>query len=128
MLKSTIAFFVCSLITLSADSRLEQLPPLPAERTRMPAADWLLGNIKAKAEVYRGSDAREIVLNNGLISRTWRVSPNAATVAFDNLMTDQSILRGVKPEVVLELDKMKFNVGGLTGQPNYAYLRREWLD
>ena len=107
---------------------LEKLSLLPEEQTRMPDYDWLVTPAKRSAGVYRTSDSKEIVMNNGLISRTWRLAPNAATVAFHNLMTDQSIIRGVKPEAMLELDNMKFAVGGLTGQPNYAYLRTEWLD
>ena len=37
------------------------------------------------AAVYRGAGEDEIVLSNGLIRRTFRVAPNAAPVAFDNL-------------------------------------------
>ena len=67
-------------------------------------------------------------MENGLIRRIWRLSPNAATVRFDNLMTDESLLRGVKPEVMVEMNGISCPVGGLRGQPNYAYLRSEWLD
>ncbi|MCP4710109.1 MAG: hypothetical protein GY869_15910 [Planctomycetes bacterium] len=63
-----------------------------------------------------------------MISRTFRVSPNAATVGFDNLMTGASMLRGVKPEMQIEIDSQAYQVGGLVGQPNYAYLLDEWLD
>jgi hypothetical protein len=54
--------------------------------------------------------------------------PNAATVGFDNLMTGTAIIRGVKPEAILELDGAKYAVGGLVGQVQYAYLRPEWID
>jgi hypothetical protein len=67
-------------------------------------------------------------MTNGLVRRTWRVAPNAATVGFDNLMTGAAVIRGVKPEAILELDGAKYSVGGLSGQPQYAYLRPEWID
>ncbi len=51
-----------------------------------------------------------------------------ATVAFDNLMTGQSLLRAVKPEAMLQLDGVSVAVGGLAGQPDLAYLRPEWLE
>jgi len=115
-----------SLIVVHPD--VKKLPLLPEELTQRPDYDWLVAPAKQRAGVYRSRDSREIVMNNGLISRTWRLAPNAATVAFDNLMADQAIIRGVKPEAVLELNGVKFAVGGLTGQPNYGYLRTEWLD
>lgn len=54
--------------------------------------------------------------------------PNAATVAFDNLMTRDSIPRGVRPEAKVVIDDRPFSVGGLEGQVEYAYLRPEWID
>ena len=59
---------------------------------------------------------------------SFRLEPNAATVGFDNLVSGQALLRGVKPEAVITVDGKTVEVGGLTGQPNYAFLREEWLD
>jgi hypothetical protein len=115
-------------ISSATDALLERLPVLPAERQRAPDSDWLVSPLTRRAAVYRSSDAKEVILNNGLISRSWRLGPNAANVAFENLMSDASLLRGVKPEVTLELDGLSYEVGGLKGQPNYAYLRKEWLE
>jgi hypothetical protein len=91
-------------------------------------SDWLVTPVKTPARVIERPERNEVIITNGLISRTFRTSPNAATVAFDNLITGQSILRGVKPEAVLEINGKKYEVGGLKGQPNYAYLTDEWLD
>jgi hypothetical protein len=99
-----------------------------AKDLRAPEGDWLVKDPARRAEVLRSGDGLEIVLNNGLIRRAWRMAPNAGNVAFDNLMTGESIIRGVKPEAVLEIDGAKVAVGGLVGQPNYAYLRKEWLE
>lgn len=90
--------------------------------------DWLVTNVRTAATVEKNRDGREIAMSNGLIRRTFRLQPNVATVAYDNLMTGASILRGVKPEAVVEIDGHRFNVGGLTGQIEYAYLRPEWVD
>jgi hypothetical protein len=92
------------------------------------AADWLVRPLAEKAVSRVSPDGREAVLENGLIRRVWRLKPGAATVAFDNLMTGESLIRGVKPEAVVEIDGKSIRVGGLKGQPDYAYLKREWLD
>ena len=90
--------------------------------------DWLVRQIKEPVTIEKSRDGREIVLSNGLISRTFRVRPNAATVAYDNLMTGESIIRGVKPEAIVELDGQKYEVGGLHGQLEYAYLQPGIID
>ncbi len=91
-------------------------------------ADWLLRQIKEPVEIEKRLDGREIVLSNSLISRTFRLMPNAATVAYDNLMTGESIIRGIKPEAIVELDGQKYEVGGLQGQLEYAYLQPGTID
>lgn len=111
-----------------AAAALERLPATRPEHSERPDTDWLVKPPTRRAQVLRGEHPNEITLNNGLISRTWRLGPNAATVAFQNLMTDETVIRGVKPEAIIEIDKVKYNVGGLVGQPNYAYLREEWLE
>ncbi|HOD81632.1 MAG: hypothetical protein BWX88_03274 [Planctomycetes bacterium ADurb.Bin126] len=90
--------------------------------------DWLIDPSPYKAGAYRRAEGDEIVLSNGLVRRAFRLGPNAATVALDNLVTGQSILRGVKPEASVTVNGRRLDVGGLIGQPNYAYLLPEWLD
>ncbi len=91
-------------------------------------SDWLIVPVKAKTGVYRGSHPHEILMTNGLIRRTWRLSPDAATVALDNLITGESLLRSVRPEALVELDGVKYSVGGLDGQRIHNYLDPRWLD
>ncbi|MFM1920903.1 MAG: hypothetical protein RLZZ303_2537, partial [Candidatus Hydrogenedentota bacterium] len=90
--------------------------------------DWLVHDITESAGAYRSADGRELVLDNGLIRRTFRLAPNAATVGYDNLMTGESVIRAVRPEARVSLNGVAYDVGGLTGQPNHAYLKREWID
>ena len=90
--------------------------------------DWLVARPAQEAGIYRLADGTGLVLCNGLISRTIRVTPDAATVGFRNLTTGENILRGVKPEASVTLNGVGYAVGGLHGQPNYAFLRPEWID
>lgn len=107
---------------------ISSLESLPVYHETLVRSDWLIQATKAKARVYRSADKPEIVLENNLIRRVFRVAPNGATVAFDNRMTGASLLRAVGPEAVLEVDGKIIPVGGLTGQPNRAFLRPEWLE
>lgn len=121
--------FIFAASGWSADSlrnRPADLPKVPDDAKPV-AADWLVAPVTAKAGVYRGGHADEIVMCNGLIRRTWRLAPNAATVALDNLITGESLLRSVRPEALIELDGMKYSVGGLEGQPVHNYLDPRWL-
>ncbi len=56
-----------------------------------------------------------------------RLEPNAASIDYRNLVTGASLLRGVKPEAVVVLDGQRIEVGGLAGQPDYAYFDPAWL-
>ncbi|MCC6728321.1 MAG: alpha-galactosidase [Chthonomonadales bacterium] len=90
--------------------------------------DWLVEPAHARTVVRRSAGGREVTLANGLARRTFRVAPNWATVGLDNLVTGASLLRGVKPEAVMALDGVRYAIGGLIGQPDYAYLDPRWLD
>ena len=91
-------------------------------------ADWLIDGSPFKAEITVEAQKHEIILENGLIRRVIRLTPNAATVAFDNLMTGESLLRAVRPEAVIKLAGTRYDVGGLSGQPVQNFLKPEWID
>ncbi|MGL6193865.1 MAG: hypothetical protein ACRC2T_03480, partial [Thermoguttaceae bacterium] len=90
--------------------------------------DWLVEPVPEKANVYLDSDKNEIVMQNGLICRAWKTKPNGACVRFDNLTTNESLIRGVKPEATIKVNEKLINIGGLIGQPNYAFILDEWLN
>ena len=113
---------------LSPTASIDRLPKLTDDLAAPAEVDWLVQPVHRRAGVYRTDRADEIVLTNGLISRTFRLSPDCATIALDNLVTGEAILRGVKPEAVVEIDGVRCNVGGLRGQPNHAYLDPAWLE
>jgi hypothetical protein len=95
---------------------------------RAAGADWLIDPAPYRAVLSTNTAGNEISLQNGLVRRSFRISPDAATVAFDNLVSGESILRSVRPEARVELDKIKFAVGGLTGQPVHNYFNAAWLE
>ncbi len=101
---------------------------LPLYTPAHPALDWMLVNSHYRAGLFRTDKPDEVVLSNGLISRTFRLRPDAATVGLANLMTDSEMLRAVKPEGTLTLDGVDTPVGGLVGQPDLAYFTTAWLD
>lgn len=110
--------------------------PSPSASARLPLwrggaapEDWLTSRrVSVSAGVYRTQHPNEIVLANGLISRTFRLAPNAATVDMQVLATGESLIRAVRPEAFLVLTDRTLAVGGLVGQPDAAFLRARWLD
>ncbi len=93
-----------------------------------PATDWLLDGTPFKAAAKVASDNREVILDNGLVRRVFRLAPNAATVSFENLMTGESIIRAVRPEAAVVLDGARYEVGGLGGQPVQNFLKPAWIE
>jgi len=91
-------------------------------------SDWLVTRVTEPVKVEEVKGGKEIVLSIGLIRRRFRLAPNAATAGYDNLMTGASIIRGVKPEAIVEIDGQKYEVGGLVGQAEYGYLLEECVD
>ena len=107
---------------------IQLLPKLPERTMTSRPSDWLVKADDSKSGVYRTGKPFEVVLTNGLISRTFRLSPNAATVGFDNLMTGASMLRAVEPEASVRINGTQWDIGGLVGQIERGYLLPEWID
>ncbi len=89
--------------------------------------DWLIDGSTYKASVHVSENGHRLELSNGLLRRVFVLSPNAATVAFDNLMTGQSELRAVRPEAELCIDGAVYPVGGLLGQPVHNFFSDYFL-
>ena len=131
MTRLAAATTVLAAAALVHVARSQDLASLPVD-DRMPssraATDWLLDPRPYRAAVARSTDGRELVLTNGLIRRAWRLAPNAACVAFDDLVRGEALLRAVRPEARLTIDGRTRNVGGLSGQRDHAYLDPATLD
>ena len=91
------------------------------------ADDWLIDPAPFRAMIVTNPSSGQISLENGLVRRAFKPSPEAATIAFDNLMTGDSMLRSVRPEAQVEINGEKFSAGGLDGQPVHNYLNPAWL-
>ncbi len=50
---------------------------------QIPSKDWLVKPIKQKAEII--VDGKNIILNNGLVKRAFRMEPNVACFDYTNL-------------------------------------------
>ena len=112
----------------SLSNNVQSLPLLTPEHQDGIEQDWLIDAHQAKTGVFRNEKGNEITLSNGLISRTFRLSPNAATVSLKVLGNQQEMIRAVKPEAIVSLNGFTFNVGGLEGQPNLAFLYPDWIE
>lgn len=88
--------------------------------------DWLLANTTKKTAIYRTTEGN-LAFSNGLLTRTFSLTPNAATIGLDNLATNESLLRAVGPEAVLWVNGCEIKVGGLAGQPIGNYLLKKWI-
>ncbi len=90
--------------------------------------DWLIKPVTEKADVYKSADGKDIVLYNGLIKRSFRISPDLACTDFKNLTNGQQLLRAVKAEARIVIGGKNYNVGGLYGQKENAYVLPGMVD
>jgi hypothetical protein len=88
--------------------------------------DWLVEPVIQKAAIYR--QGKDLVMENGLVRREFRLEPNMACIGYRNLTSGQELIRSVKAEARLVLDGVAYDIGGLHGQPDNAYLILPWVD
>ncbi|HEB53359.1 MAG TPA: hypothetical protein ENI87_08910, partial [bacterium] len=86
--------------------------------------DWLLDPSPFRAELRE--EGEQIVLENGLLRLRFQRHP-FALVGFEQMAADRQLLRAAAPLGEFVLDGEVVRVGGLTGQPNRAFLLPEWL-
>ncbi|MDR3695263.1 alpha-galactosidase [Mucilaginibacter sp.] len=90
--------------------------------------DWLTSKPAVKAQVFANNNGREIILYNGLLKRVFRISPNVACIDYENLSNGRQLLRSVKAEARLTINGKNYNIGGLYGQKENAYILPSGLD
>jgi hypothetical protein len=112
-----LGFLSADAQTLKWDNRFDQAVP----------EDWLVKPINTKANVYQKEKEGDLVLYNGLVRRSFKVSPNFACYDFQNMATGQQLLRAIRPEAKVIIDGKEYNVGGVVGQQEKAYLQQEWM-
>jgi len=82
--------------------------------------DWLIQPIQQKANI--NIQDNYIELNNGLAKRIFYIGPNLACIDYTNLSNGQQLLRSIEPEARVVMDGQMYNIGGLIGQTEKAYL------
>lgn len=117
-----IILFFGGLLSLHGQSHL----PLFNREDCTTEKDWLVQKCDAPSALYKTEEGH-LVFTNGLISRTFSVEPNGATIDFKNLTNRESILRSIRPEALVEIDGFEYEVGGLEGQPVHNYLKKSWI-
>jgi hypothetical protein len=96
--------------------------------TVAPPMDWLVDPAPFKAEVSFDPVKHDLILANGLTRRTLRLTPNAATIDYSNLVTNEQLLRATGPEARVTINGTEYPIGGLDGQPIQNYLKYQWID
>jgi len=122
-----LAFVLISYIGKTQTPQ-KQLPVWNALQGNVYNDDWLVKPVAMKAQVFISKDSKEITLFNGLLTRTFRIQPNAACIDYKNISNGQQLLRAIKPEARVTINNKEYNVGGLHGQSENAYLLPEWIN
>lgn len=116
------------LLFLNQYSFSQSIPKWNPAFEQLAVKDWLIQAPVQKAAVYASQDGKDIILYNGLVKRSFRLSPNLTCFDFRNLSNGQQLLRAVSPEAVVTINGVQYAVGGLTGQKEKAYLMPSWID
>ena len=120
-------FYTTSFLLLFFYSSAQDLPAWNEKFLQSNAADWLLSTPIQKAGVYEDKKNQQIIFYNGLIRRSFVTSPGFACIDYTNLGSNQQLIRAIQPEAKLIINGVKYDVGGLKGQSEKAYLMPSWI-
>lgn len=122
-----ILMFTLLLISLELPAQTFPPKPFPAS---MPGfnGNWMVEPESSRSDVYLTADKKDLVLYNGHVRRSFRVAKGVGCYDYTNLANGRQHIRAIRPEAVLDIDGREYMVGGLYGQTEKAYLKREWLD
>jgi hypothetical protein len=125
---TALAMTICQFMAVQTHAQTINIGNLPVynKETLRTKTDWLITGDVQKSAIYKTPEGY-MVLSNGLVSRTFTLNPNGATIGLDNLITNEALVRAVSPEAVIWVNGNEINVGGLTGQPIGNYLLPEWI-
>ncbi|QNL50603.1 alpha-galactosidase [Olivibacter sp. SDN3] len=91
-------------------------------------SDWLLSLSDHKSTAVKSADNKDLIIQNGLLKRVFRLAPNVVCYDYTNMVTGQQLIRAVKPEARIQINGEWYDIGGLNGQKENAYFLPEWLD
>ncbi|MFM9910717.1 MAG: alpha-galactosidase, partial [Chitinophagaceae bacterium] len=123
-----ICLFLLTGVLAHSQPGVKALPTFTNVQEKLYSSDWLVYPPKQKAALFYSADGKELILYNGLLKRSFRISPNVACTDFQNMINGQQLLRAVKPEARITLNGKEYNIGGLYGQTENAYLVTDWLE
>ncbi len=118
--------FVASVLSSGLARAQTKLSPQQEIDSRERDADWMLHPERYVARIER-TQAGRVTLSNGILSRTFCLSPNAATIGFIDETTGANLLRGVRPEAEITINDVAISIGGLYGAPVPHYFDPKWL-
>ena len=116
------------IVTACAQSITANIPSWNTSFDNLHSGDWLIKTVSQKAGIYLSPNKKNLILYNGLVKRSFALSSNIACTDYKNMMNGQQLLRAIKPEARITVDGKVYNVGGLYGQKEQAYLLPEWID
>lgn len=120
--------FLSAVINSYAQLPLKAITELPVyTQVQTATDDWLINNKSYKAGIFKSADSKELILANGLVERTFRITPDVACVSYKNLTTGLQMLRAINPEAIVTIDMITYPIGGLRGQDERGYLKTEWI-
>jgi len=91
------------------------------ETSKSSSKDWLVSPFEQKANIKQ--EGSNIILNNGLVKRTFVIAQNLACFDYTNLTNGQQLIRSIEPEAKVVIDQITYKVGGLSGQKEKAYFQ-----
>ena len=100
-------------------AKIAELELLPEPVTE----DWLVRRSDRKSGIFRTEDPRVLVLDNGLLRRSFLVAPNLGCVELKQLQSGAALLRSVRPEGRVSFNQKEYSIGGLQGQSVENYLQ-----
>lgn len=90
--------------------------------------DWLISSHPYRSDIIQSNDKKELIIQNGLVKRVFRLAPNVVCYDYINLVTGRQLIRAVAPEASIQVDGEWYHIGGLNGQEEKAYFLPAWLD
>jgi phage pi2 protein 07 len=121
-------FFFTGMYFTNFAQNINSLPKWNALNNKEFNSDWLITPVAQKAEIYRSENGKNIILCNGLVKRIFCIQPNVACIDYTNMSNGQQLLRAIKPEAKIIIDKNEYEAGGLHGQKENAYLLPDSLN
>lgn len=90
-----------------------------------PKKDYLVYPNLENSKIFENE--KYIILDNGLVRRTFYKGPNLVCTDYLNLTNQQQLLRAIQAEAKITINGKSYEIGGLHGQKERAYLLPQWL-